>query len=162
MESLRSAEAERQKKIGNVTDSDRNIYYQTSSTLSDEAIDSLKKEIAKINMSGNNCNTLLANLEAAGKRGGLTASASNKELTVRIKELFANADFNSQDNISKILEKYRTLITPAYEEWGLSDNRYDKSLTHAISNDISRFSMQFSIGKNVISNVGAAGMNVMV
>ena len=113
-------------------------------------------------MSGNNCNTLLANLEAAGKRGGLTASASNKELTVRIKELFANADFNSQDNISKILEKYRTLITPAYEEWGLSDNRYDKSLTHAISNDISRFSMQFSIGKSVISNVGTAGMNVKV
>lgn len=160
MESLISAEAENQTNMGYVTDSDRNKYYQTSGTLSGEAIASLKKEIAKVNMSGSNCNTLLANLEAAGKGGGLTASASNKGLAGSIKELFANANLNGQDDISEVLEKYRMLIMPAYEEWGLSDNRYDKSLTHAISNDISRFSMQFSIGKSVISNVGAAGMNM--
>ena len=83
---LTQSEKERQNSQGDFTDEQGDTYYNVRRNLSNQAADSLKSQMA--NLPEQTRKTLLANLEGAAQRGSVVQSASNKELSSIIKNLF--------------------------------------------------------------------------
>lgn len=66
-----------------------------------------------------------------------TPSGRNKELIGKIKELFSGIDISDPSSWDPIMEKYKELVTPAYEALGWSSS--DGSLFRALEQDVSGF-----------------------
>lgn len=129
-----------------------NTYYNVRSKLSREAAESLKSQMS--NLPEQIRKTLLANLEGATQAGSVVRSASNKELASTIKSLFENVDMEDEDAVNTVLEQYQTLMTSAYQAYGLQNTANSNSLANVIRQDISRFVTQIANAKAVNSNVG--------
>lgn len=130
-----------------------NKYYSVRMRMSDEAADSLKKQLTA-NIPQKTRETLLANLNHARESGSVVQSASNKEVAKSIMELFKNFDLKDEDAINNILKQYREIITPVYKSFGLQNTANSNSLSNVIEQDISRFDIQIANARTVISNVG--------
>lgn len=158
--SLVQAEKERQSSSGYFTDDtegvgntgELNTYYNVRSKLSSEAAESLKSQMS--NLPEQTRKMLLANLEGAVQKGSVVQSASNKELATTIKSLFENVDMEDENAVNTVLERYQTLMTPAYQAYGLQNTENSNSLENVIKQDISGFVTQIANAKAVISNVG--------
>lgn len=158
--SLVQAEKERQSSSGYFTDDtegvgntgELNTYYNVRSKLSSEAAESLKSQMS--NLPEQIRKTLLANLEGAARAGSVVQSVSNKELASTVKSLFENVDMEDEDAVNIVLEQYQTLMTSAYQAYGLKNTANINSLANVIRQDISRFVAQIANAKAVNSNVG--------
>lgn len=110
-------------------------YYNKAYVLNDteiEAINNLKKELNKI--TGQNYSPT--------KKGATSGvpSATNQELINKITDLFSNVDYNDQKSINSAIEKYKELMKPAYNAYGLNNSH--GSLDRVLNNDVTNFKNQ--------------------
>lgn len=129
-----------------------NTYYNVRTTLSDDAAESLRSQIA--NLPEQTRKTLLANLESATQRGSVVQSASNKELSSTIKSLFENADMKDDKMVDDVMMQYKELMASVYQAAGIQNTANSNSLTNVLNQDISRFATQIANAKAVINNIG--------
>lgn len=168
MEKLMAAEQERQSGERYSTDGtegvgptgELNKYYAVRQRMSKEAADSFKKQLTE-NLPEQARNTLLANLEHAQTKGSVVQSASNKQLAETIRELFRAVDFKDAASINSVYGRYKELMLPAYQSYGLVDTASQKSLTNVLNQDINRFAVQVAKAKAVMSGLGSS-MNVSI
>lgn len=157
---LVQTEKERQNSQGYFTDDTEgmgstgnlNKYYNVRSKLSDNAAETLKKQIK--NLPEQTRATLFDNLEAATQRGSVVQSASDKNLASTIKALFENMDIKDEKSVNNAMKQYKSLITPAYQASGINNTSHSNSLTDILNNDVGSFVTQIANAKAVIGNVG--------
>ena len=159
--SLTQAEKERQSSQEYFTDEQEgvgntgnlNTYYSTRMKLSNQAADSLKSQMA--NLPEQTRKTLLANLESVSQKGSIVQSASNKELSSTIKNLFQNMDMKDEKALNSVMKQYKEFMTPAYLANGLRNTANNNSLTNALDQDISGFVKQIANANAITGNVGS-------
>ncbi len=138
-------------------------YYGVNVRLSENAVEGLKKEVAAINhISASTRSTLLDNITKATTLGGKAAFVTNMEFANSIRTEFSLVDTRKDSEISKLFEKYRKMMTPVYQEWGLSNTSYNHLLDNKIESDISAFSTQISNANAMIRNVTDGNVNIRV
>ena len=138
-------------------------YYGVNVRLSESAVEGLKKEVDTINhMSASTRSTLLDNITKATTLGGKAAFATNMEFANSIRTEFSQVDTRKDSEISKLFEKYREMMTPVYQEWGLRNTSYNYQLDNKIESDIAAFSAQISNTNAMIRNVASGNMNITV
>lgn len=116
-------------------------YYGARRTITAAAANGLRKKIATL---PGNYSTLLKNLSDAQEKGGLAATATNKELSRSIRTDFASVDLRDKAAVKSLLTSYQSKVTPAYREWGLDNKGHDTSLSSKLTNDTSLFSNQIA------------------
>lgn len=116
-------------------------YYEARRTITAAAADGLRKKIATL---PGNYSTLLKNLSDAQEKGGLAATATNKELSRSMRTDFASVDLRDKAAVKSLLTSYQSKVTPAYREWGLDNKGHDTSLSSKLTNDTSLFSNQIA------------------
>lgn len=160
LNSLIQEEKESQSSRGCFTDNtelvgstgELNVYYNVRTTLNNDAAETLKSQMK--NLPEQTRKTLLANLESVTRVGSVVQSASNKELSSKIKFLFENIDMKDDKAVDDVMLQYKELMTPVYQATGIQNTTNSSSLTNVLNQDISRFAMQYANAKAVINNVG--------
>ena len=168
MEQLINAEQERQAGEGYSIDEregigltgELNKYYAVRKTLGESAAESFKKLLNE-KLPQQTRNTLLANLEHAQTCGSVVQSATNRELAGMIRELFKNTDIKNPASMSSACSRYKELMKPVYQSYGVMDTAQHKSLTHVLNQDVNRFDMQATRAKAVMGGLGST-VNVSV
>lgn len=168
MEQLINAEQERQAGEGYSIDQregigptgELNKYYAVRKTLGESAAESFKKLLNE-KLPQQTRNTLLANLEHAQTSGSVVQSATNRELAGMIRELFKNTDIKNPVSMSSASSRYKELMKPVYQSYGVMDTAQHKSLTHVLNQDVNRFDMQATRAKAVMGGLGST-VNVSV
>lgn len=161
IDSLTQAEKERRNSQEYFTDEQEgvgntgnlNTYYNIRVKLSAQAAGSLKSQMA--DLPEQTRKTLLANLEGAAQRGSVVQSASNKELTSAIKDLFQNVNMKDENALNVAMKHYRELMTPVYQAGGIRNTADNNSLTNVLNQDIGAFVKQIANANAVIGNVGS-------
>lgn len=69
-------------------------------------------------------------------------SATNKELTGRLTELFSSMDITNESHIKQAFDRYKSLVTPAYKVMGFSNYDQTNSLNRILTKDITEFEKQ--------------------
>lgn len=98
--------------------------------------------------------TMLANISATGRTGGIIYCASNKDLAGDIRSLFSGIDVMDASQLSEAFKQYMNMMTAAYKAIGFGNTTNDM-----LNNDTSIFTKQISNMKAVIAGVGATGVN---
>ncbi len=168
MEQLIDAEKERQSGEGYFIDQqdsvgptgELNNYYAMRKTLGESAAESFKKLLNE-KLPEQTRHTLLANLEHAQTSGSVVQSATNRELAGMIRELFKNTDVKNPSAMSSACNKYKELMKPVYQSFGVMDTAQHNSLTHVLNQDVNRFDMQAARAKAVMGGLGGT-VNVSV
>ncbi|MBP3569199.1 MAG: hypothetical protein J6K04_08560 [Lachnospiraceae bacterium] len=168
MEQLIDAEKERQSGEGYFIDQqdsvgptgELNNYYAMRKTLGESAAESFKKLLNE-KLPEQTRHTLLANLEHAQTSGSVVQSATNRELAGMIRELFKNTDMKNPSAMSSACNKYKELMKPVYQSFGVMDTAQHNSLTHVLNQDVNRFDMQAARAKAVMGGLGGT-VNVSV
>ena len=168
MEQLINAEQERQAGEGYSIDQregigptgELNKYYAVRKTLGESAAESFKKLLNE-KLPQQTRNTLLANLEHAQTSGSVVQSATNRELAGMIRELLKNTDIKNPASMSSACSRYKELMKPVYQSYGVMDTAQHKSLTHVLNQDVNRFDMQATRAKAVMGGLGST-VNVSV
>ena len=168
MEQLINAEQERQsgkeysidQREGIGPTGELNKYYAVRKTLGESATESFKKLLNE-KLPQQTRNTLLANLEHAQTSGSVVQSATNRELAGMIRELFKNTDIKNSASMSSASSRYKELMKPVYQSYGVMDTAQHKSLTHVLNQDVNRFDMQAARAKAVMGGLGST-VNVSV
>ncbi|MBQ7864658.1 MAG: hypothetical protein IJ353_09360 [Lachnospiraceae bacterium] len=168
MEQLINAEQERQSGEGYSIDQrdgigstgELNNYYAVRKTLGESAAESFKKLLNE-KLPEQTRNTLLANLEHAQTSGSVVQSATNRELAGMIRELFKNTEMKNPASVSSACNKYKELMKPVYQSYGVTDTAQHKSLTHVLNQDVVSFDIQAARAKAVMSGLGST-VNVSV
>lgn len=168
MEQLINAEKERQSGEGySIDQRDRigptgelNNYYAVRKTLGESAAESFKKLLNE-KLPEQTRNTLLANLKHAQTSGSVVQSATNRELAGMIRELFKNTDIKNPASVSSASNRYKELMKPVYQSYGIMDTAQHKSLNHVLNQDVNRFDMQAARAKAVMGGLGST-VNVSV
>lgn len=168
MEQLINAEQERQAGEGYSIDQregigptgELNKYYAVRKTLGESAAESFKKLLNE-KLPQQTRNTLLANLEHAQTSGSVVQSATNRELAGMIRELFKNTDIKNPASMSSASSRYKELMKPVYQSYGVMDTAQHNSLTHVLNQDVNRFEMQATRAKAVMGGLGST-VNVSV
>ena len=85
-----------------------NKYYAIrSSPITQEECQRLQDSIRKMNIPEANKSTLLANIEASTRIGGVVQAASNKELASSIRSTFASVNINNYAECQSAYQKYK-------------------------------------------------------
>ena len=129
-------------------------------TLGESAAESFKKLLNE-KLPEQTRNTLLANLEHAQTSGSVVQSATNRELAGMIRELFKNTEMKNPASVSSACNKYKELMKPVYQSYGVTDTAQHKSLTHVLNQDVVSFDIQAARAKAVMSGLGST-VNVSV
>ena len=137
-----------------------NEYYAVRHQLSDDAVESLKSQLAS-ELPESTRKTLLANLEHAKENGSVVQSASNESLANTIKALFQNIDLRNGNAVNGTFAKYREIMTPVYQANGIENTMNHDSLSHVFEQDINRFSVQIANMKAVLNGIGS-GVDISV
>ena len=136
-------------------------YYGVNVKPPERAVEELRKEVDSINrLSDLTRSNLQNNITKATTTGGKATYATNMDLADSIRNEFSQADIRKSSEISKLLERYRKMIKPAYQEWGLSNTSYNQLLDNKIEGDINEFSMQISNGNAMIRNISNGNINI--
>lgn len=168
MEQLINAEQERQsgkeysidQRDGIGPTGELNNYYAVHKTLGESATESFKKLLNE-KLPQQTRNTLLANLEHAQTIGSVVQSATNREMAGMIRELFKNTDIKNPASMSSACSRYKELMRPVYQSYGVMDTAQHKTLTHVLNQDINHFDMQVARAKAVLGGLGST-VNVSV
>ena len=168
MEHLIDAEKERQSGEGYFIDQQNSIgptgelnnYYAMRKTLGESAAESFIKLLNE-KIPEQTKHTLLANLEHAQTSGSVVQSVTNRELAGMIRELFKNTDMKNPSAMSSACNKYKELMKPVYQSFGVMDTAQHNSLTYVLNQDVNRFDMQVARAKAVMGGLGGT-VNVSV
>ncbi len=112
-------------------------YYGKVKVLSDteiDAINQLKKELGR-----------LTGRYYEPSKWGMTSvvqSATNQELTGKIKDLFSNLDYTDSKAVDAAMEQYKEWMKPAYNAYGIGDT--DDALAGVLNKDVAGFKKQLS------------------
>lgn len=112
-------------------------YYGKAHVLSEgelKALNDLKEELSEI--------TGRTYKKSESGLAVLVQSATNTKLTTEIKDMFADVDMSDKDELSKAFARYKELMRPVYEAYGMNDTH--GGLTRVLNQDVESFNSQIS------------------
>lgn len=130
---------------------DSNKYFGTRIKISADIINQMQDEISKV--TGKYYRKHTEPVDA------IVCSASNSAQISKVRELFASTDLNNADAVNVTYNKYRSIMKPAYTEYGINTN---SSYNSVISQEIKGFAKQISNTMSVVNNIRSTGIDRVV
>lgn len=150
-DSLSSYERENQKDMGVSIDDSKYYGATISNDDTDKMINQLKEHVSKV--------TGKAYVPSYGNVV-TQQSATNRELTSSVKEIFTNVDLTDEKSVQQAYKKFTELVTPAYNSHGITNQQ--NGLKNVLGQNINSFAKQISDLNALISNMGNNGVDITV
>lgn len=132
-----------------------NTYYGVRHNIPQKYLDEMRNFVLNSkNLPQDVKNTLVANIDATGRTGGIIYCASNKGLAENVRGLFAEIDVTDADQLSKAFKQYKSMMTAAYKAVG-----FGRTTNDMLNNDTNSFTKQISNMKAVFSGISRNGIN---
>lgn len=146
---MAASESENQIKMGTLIDESKYYGATVSNDEMDKMINQMEIQLSKI--TGKTYSPSHGNVITQ-------SSATNRELTFAIMDLFSNIDLKNTDSVQNAYSDYKKMVTPAYNSFGISDQQ--NGLNNVLGQDISLFTKQISDSNAFLAHIATNGFDI--
>jgi hypothetical protein len=146
---MTASERENQKNMGVSIDDSKYYGATVSNEETDKMINQMREQMSKF--TGNTYAPSYGNVVSQ-------QSATNRELTSAVKDLFANIDLQDANSVKEAYSKYKEMATPAYNSIGITNQQ--NGLQNVLRQDISNLAKQISGSNALLANIRNSGVDI--